>query len=61
MCSNLYPQQRVTLEKRETHTRIPRIYSHRLYRFNISSENDDFGFNSIKKINFSKNYPIKMH
>ena len=32
------------------------IYSHCLIRFNISSENNDFGFNSIKKINFSKNF-----
>ena len=30
------------------------IYSHCLLRFNISSENNDFGFNSIQKINFSK-------
>ena len=30
------------------------IYSHCLIRFNISSENNDFGFNSIQKINFSK-------
>ena len=29
-------------------------YSHCLIRFNRSSENDDFGFNSIQKINFSK-------
>ena len=28
------------------------IYSHRLIRVNISSENNDFGFNSIQKINF---------
>ena len=28
------------------------IYSHRFIRFNISSEKNDFGFNSIKKINF---------
>ena len=26
------------------------IYSHCLIRFNISSENNDFGFNSIQKI-----------
>ena len=32
------------------------IYSHCLIRFNISSENNDFGFNSIQKINFSKNF-----
>ena len=31
------------------------IYSYCLIRFNISSENNDFGFNSIQKINFSKN------
>ena len=31
------------------------IYSHCLIRFNISSKNNDFGFNSIQKINFSKN------
>ena len=30
------------------------IYSHCLIRFNISNENNDFGFNSIQKINFSK-------
>ena len=30
------------------------IKSHCLIRFNISSENNDFGFNSIQKINFSK-------
>ena len=30
------------------------IYNHCLIRFNISSENNDFGFNSIKKIYFSK-------
>ena len=31
------------------------IYSHFLIRFNISSENNDFGFNSIQKINIQKN------
>ena len=31
------------------------IYSNCLIRFNISSENKDFGFNRIQKINFSKN------
>ena len=30
------------------------IYFHCLIRFDISSENNDFGFNSIQKINFSK-------
>ena len=30
------------------------IYSHCPIRFNISSENNDFGFNSIKKITFQK-------
>ena len=35
------------------------IYSHCLIRFNISSENNDFGFNSIQKINFSKNFLFK--
>ena len=30
------------------------IYSHCLIRFNISSENNDFGFNSIKKSTFQK-------
>ena len=34
------------------------IYSHCLIRFNISSKNNDFGFNSIQKINFSKKNPI---
>ena len=37
----------------------PRIYSHSLIRFNVSSENYDFGFNIIQKINFSKNYQFK--
>ena len=32
------------------------IYSHCLIRFHISSENNDFGFNSFQKINFSKNF-----
>ena len=31
------------------------IYSHCLIRFNISSENNDFGFNSIQKVNLKKN------
>ena len=35
------------------------IYSHCLIRFHISSENKDFGFNSIQKINFSKNFTLK--
>ena len=35
------------------------IYSHFLIRFNISSENDDFGFNSIQKINFLKIFTFK--
>ena len=30
-------------------------HSHCLIGFNISSENNDFGFNSIQRINFSKN------
>ena len=30
------------------------IYSHCLIRFNISSENNDFGFNSIQKSSFPK-------
>ena len=29
-----------------------------LIRLNISSENNDFGFNSIQKLNFSKKIPI---
>ena len=36
------------------------IYSHCLNRFNISSENNDFGFNSIQKFNFSKYFTFKM-
>ena len=28
-------------------------------KLNISSENNDFGFHSIQKINFSKNFPFK--
>ena len=31
------------------------IYSHWLIRFQISSENNDFGFNSIQKSTFPKN------
>ena len=34
-------------------------YSHCLIMFNISSENNDFGFNIIQKINFSKDFPFK--
>ena len=34
------------------------IYSHCDIILNISSENNDFGFNSFQKINFSKNFPI---
>ena len=30
------------------------IYSHCLISFNISSKNNDLGFNSIQKINFQK-------
>ena len=30
------------------------IYSHCLIRFNISSENNDFGFNIIQKTTFQK-------
>ena len=32
------------------------FYSHCLIRFNISSENNDFGFNCFQKINFSKKF-----
>ena len=35
------------------------INSNCLIRFNISSENNDFGFNSIQKNIFSKNFPFK--
>ena len=35
------------------------FYSLCLIRFNMSSENNAFGFNSIQKINFSKNFPFK--
>ena len=35
------------------------IYSYCLISFNISSKNNDFGFNSIQKINFSKNFRFK--
>ena len=35
------------------------IYSHCLIRYNISIENNDFGFNSIQKINFQKKFPFK--
>ena len=34
------------------------IYSHCLIRLNISSENNDFGFNSIQKIQLFKEIPI---
>ena len=34
------------------------IYSNCLISFNISSKNNDFGFNSIQNINFSKIIPI---
>ena len=34
-------------------------YSHCLISFNISSKNNDFGFNSIQKINFSKHFQLK--
>ena len=34
------------------------IYSHCLIRLNISSDYNDFGFNSFQKINFSKKIPI---
>ena len=30
------------------------IYSHCLIRFDISSENNDFGFSNIQKFSFSK-------
>ena len=30
-------------------------------RLNKSSENNDFGFNSVQKFNFSKKIPIQMH
>ena len=35
-------------------SKVKLIYSHCLIRLNISNENNDFGFNSIQKINFSK-------
>ena len=35
------------------------IYSHCLIMLNLLSENNDFGFNSFQKINFSKNFPFK--
>ena len=35
------------------------IYRHCLIRFNISSDNNDFDFNSIKKSKFSKYFPFK--
>ena len=35
------------------------INSHCLIIFNISSENNDFGFNSIQKIKFSKKFSSK--
>ena len=36
------------------------IYSHCLISFNISSKNNLFGFNSIKKIYFSKNSHLNL-
>ena len=35
------------------------IYSHCQIRLNISSENNDFGFNSFQNINFSKMFPFR--
>ena len=35
------------------------IYSHCHIRLNISSENNDFGFNSIHKINISKRFTFR--
>ena len=35
------------------------IYSHCLIRLNISSENNDKGFHSFTKINFSEIFPFK--
>ena len=35
-------------------TPLKLIYSNWLIRFNISSDNNDFGFNRIQKINFTK-------
>ena len=35
------------------------IYSHGLIRFNISNENNDFGFNNVQNINFSKKILLK--
>ena len=35
------------------------IYSHCHIRLNISSENNDIGYSSFKKINFSKISPFK--
>ena len=51
--SNLAERSKVNLDLLEL------IYSHCLIRLNISSENNDFGFNSIQKINFSKKFPFK--
>ena len=39
--------------------RLELINSPYLIRFNILSENNDFGFNSIQTINFSKKIPFK--
>ena len=36
------------------HWPLKLIYSHCLISFNISGKNNDCGFNSIQKINFSK-------
>ena len=37
------------------------IYSHYLISFNISSKNNDFGFNSIQKNQLITTIPIKTH
>ena len=46
--SNFAERSKVNLDLLEL------IYGHCLIRLNISSESNDFGFNSIQKNNFSK-------
>ena len=50
--SNLAERSKVNLDLLEL------IYSHCLIRLNISSENNDFGFNSIQKYQLFKKIPI---
>ena len=47
-------EQRWLKDQRLTLTFVELFHSHCLIRLIISSENNDFGFNSFQKFNFSK-------